>query len=406
LGIALPIVEEIISHLRGLKEVFRISACGSLRRMKETIGDIDILVSSKEGKKVITAFTSLPVVKEVLLCGETKGSIITHDGVQVDLRVVDEGSFGSALQYFTGSKAHNIKLRDIAKRKGMKISEYGVFIGDKKIGGSKEEEIYEAIGLSWIPPELREDWGEVEMARGGRLPRIIEREDVVGDLHVHSDHSDGASSILELALKAKELGYRYIVICDHSRSARYANGLSVERLLAQMEEISRLNSRIDGVRILTGTEVDILKDGSLDYPDEILKRCDIVIGAIHQGFKLNVTQRICKAMENPHLDIVAHPTGRLISQREGYEVDVEVVMKEAARTNTALEINAYYDRLDLSDVNTKRAKELGVKFSIGTDAHSAQQLEMMQFGLGVARRGWCTKDDILNALPPEELLSR
>lgn len=404
LGVALPLVLEIIDELSKVKGIGAVSTCGSLRRMKETIGDIDILAENKEGERIIAAFTQLPQVKEVLAADSTKGSILTQDGVQVDLRVVHPDSFGAALQYFTGSAAHNIRLREMAKKKGLKITEYGIFKGEKKIGGKSEEDIYKTLDLPWIPPELREDWGEIEAVIEGKLPRLVKGNDILGDLHVHSNYSDGTSSIEEMAIKAMELGYRYVAICDHSNSARYAHGLTEERLLQKIGEISRLNEELKEIRILAGAEVDIMKDGSLDYSDDVLSRLDVVIAAIHQGFKQNVTERICRALENPWVDIVAHPTGRLISSREGYEVDIEKVMQKAAKTGKALEINTYYDRLDLSDIHCKRAKEFGCMFSIGSDAHLARDLEMVKFGLGVARRGWLEKEDLLNTLPLEELL--
>lgn len=405
LGLAWPIVLEIIEALKETKIINRISPCGSLRRMRETIGDIDILASGKEGGVIINAFTELELVKEILVKGETKGSILTADGLQIDLRVVDDDSFGAALQYFTGSKAHNIKLREMAKKKGLKINEYGIFKNEKKIGGKEEEEIYRILDLPWVPPELREDLGEIEEAKSGRLPVLVEKREILGDLHVHSDYSDGSSSIMELAKKARELGYKYIAITDHSRSVKYGHGLSIERLLNQIEEISKANQRLKEIRILTGTEVDILKDGTLDFPDEVLEKLDIVIAAIHQGFKQNVTFRMCKAMGNPHVDIIAHPTGRLISAREGYDIDTEEVMRKAVETRVALEINSYYDRLDLSDINTKHAKELGARFVLGSDAHSSQQLEMLRYGLAVARRGWLAKRDLLNTFEPKDFNS-
>lgn len=406
LGLALPVATEIIDELKRTRGIGRVSTCGSLRRMKETVGDIDLLTEGKEGRRIAEAFTRLQQAKEVLAAGSTKGSILTESGIQVDLRVVDPDSYGAALQYFTGSAAHNIRLREMAKRRGLKINEYGIFKGEERIGGRDEEDVYRAVGLSWIPPELREDWGEIEAAMEEILPEIVRGEEILGDLHVHSDYSDGVSSIREIAIKAKGLGYKYVAICDHSRSVRYANGLEQERLLQKIREISRLNEDLNGIRVLAGAEVDILRDGDLDYPDEILSKLDLVIAAIHQGFRQNVTERICRALENRFVDILAHPTGRLLSSREGYEVDIEKVMQKAAVTGKALEINAYYDRLDLSDINCKRAKELGCRFSIGSDAHSVQDLEMMRFGLGVAGRGWLEKADLLNTLPIERLLEK
>jgi DNA polymerase (family 10) len=404
LGFALPEVWALIDELKKLPEVSNISPAGSLRRLKETIGDIDILVTGKDGRKIIDYFVHLPQVKEILASGETKGSIITEDGVQVDVRVVEENSFGAALQYFTGSKAHNIKLREMAKKKGLKINEYGVFKGDEKIGGKDEKDVYQALDLPWIPPEIREDLGEIEQAIDHKVPELVQLEDIQGDLHIHSNYSDGSSSIEEIALNAKELGYKYIAICDHSQSVKYAGGLTEDELLRQIDEIAMLNEKLDGIRILAGNEVDIKHDGSLDYPDKILEKLDIVIAAIHMGFRHNVTERICKAMEHPLVDIVAHPTGRLISTREGYIVDLSKILEKASKTNTVLEINAYYERLDLNDINCRRASELGCKFAISTDAHHLQQLWMMKLGIGVARRAWLNKNLIINTQPLNSIL--
>ncbi|MDI6808824.1 MAG: DNA polymerase/3'-5' exonuclease PolX [Candidatus Eisenbacteria bacterium] len=397
LGIALPIVEKIIDSLKKYNPTGRMSPAGSLRRMKETIGDIDILVESREGEEIIDRFTSLPDVQEVLAKGDTKGSIIVSEGLQVDIRAVPPESFGSALQYFTGSKEHNVHLREIAKKMGMKISEYGIFKGDKSIGGRAEEDIYEGLGLELMPPELREDSGEIEASGQGSLPRLLEENDIKGDLHVHSAYSDGFNTIEEVVLAGKRMGYSYLAICDHTKSAAYAGGLSEERLSKQMAEIDGLRKRISGIRILKGAEVDIKADGSLDLPDSILEKLDVVVAAIHSGFRKNVTERIVKAMRNPFVRIIAHPTGRLISKREGYDVDLERVLEEARKTGTALEINAYYDRLDLNDGNARRAKELGVKLAIGTDSHNTEQLWMMKLGVSVARRAWLEKSDVLNA---------
>jgi len=404
LGIAFPLVEGIISQLEQMEEVIQICPAGSLRRMKENIGDIDILATGHNGEQIIDRFTHLPQVTEILIAGGTKGSVIVEGGTQVDLRVVDPDSYGAALQYFTGSKAHNIHLREIAKSRGLKINEYGVFRGEEKIGGKDEKDVYSALGLPWIPPEMREDRGEIEAAFSNSLPCLISEDEVLGDLHVHSKYSDGTASIEDIALKARELGYQYIAICDHSQSAKYAGGLSEQELLEQMEHIKDVNRKISGIYVLSGAEVDIKGDGSLDYPDELLSKLDIVIAAIHSGFKKNVTERMVKAMENPHVDIVAHPTGRLISAREGYEVDVDRIMRKAAQTNIVLEINAYYDRLDLSDVNCRKAKELGIRLAIGTDAHHLDQLWAIKLGVAVARRGWLEREDVINTLSGEEIL--
>lgn len=403
---AMTIVEEVIVYLKKNPYIRNLSPAGSLRRMKETVGDIDILATGKKGGQIIQYFTQFPKVSRVLAAGETKGSIMisTETGErQLDLRIVDESGYGAALQYFTGSKAHNIKLRGMARDRGLKISEYGVFKGQKKIAGYDEEDVYRTLGLPLIPPELREDGGEIESALKNRLPRLVDFSDIKGDLHVHSSYSDGALSIKELAELALKTGYEYIAICDHSQSARYAHGLPPERLFKQIEEIDKLNQTWRNFKVLKGIEVDILPDGQLDFPDEILKKLDIVIGAIHSGFKKNVTERILQAMENPFVTAIAHPSGRLISKREGYDVDLEKVLEGARKTGKALELNAYYDRLDLNEFYLKKAKELGIKICLGTDTHYAQGLQMMRFGVGIARRAWLEKKDILNCLSHEKL---
>lgn len=404
LGIALPMVEKIIRELRKHPHIGRIYPAGSVRRMRETVGDIDILAETDHGEDVVQAFVSLPAVNRILGSGKTKGSVLVEGNIQVDLRAIPRDSYGAALQYFTGSQAHNIKLREIAKKQGYKISEYGIFQGEKKIGGGKEEDIYETLGLTWIPPELREDRGEVEAAAEARLPELVDLYDINGDFHVHTRWSDGSSTIEEIAQKAKTLGYTFVAICDHSQSAAYASGLTPEKLREQIEEVRRINEKMEDIRILAGTEVDIRADGTLDFTDEILAQLDIVIAAVHSGFKKRVTERFVTAAQNPHVTLLAHPTGRLIGQREGYEVDLDPVMKACAETGTALEINATYERLDLNDFNARRAKETGIKLAIGTDAHHPDQLDLIRLGLGVARRGWLEKLDVLNCLSAEEIL--
>jgi|YelNatPaOPRAMG01_1025707.scaffolds.fasta_scaffold00123_59 DNA polymerase (family 10) len=408
LGVALPIVEEVISLMkqRAGNQLGRIHPAGSLRRMRETVGDIDILAETDQGAEVVRTFVSLPIVERVLAAGDTKGSVIVQGGVQVDLRAVPSDSYGSALQYFTGSKAHNVHLRDIAKRRGLKISEYGIFdvARDEKLGGRDEEEIYRVLGMEWIPPELREDRGEIEAALEKKLPRLVDLSDLKGDLHVHTRYSDGAATLEQMAEAAKKLGYVYLGVCDHSRTAKYARGLEIETLLKQLEEIEKLNRELNGFRLLSGTEVDILADGSLDFPDEVLEKLDVVVASIHSGFKQNVSERMIRAMENPHVDIIGHPTGRLISKREGYDVDVDKILDAAARTHTALEINAFYDRLDLSDLNARRAAEKGIMLAINTDSHHPEHLWMIRFGVGTARRAWLGPENVLNCLPLDQLL--
>jgi DNA polymerase (family X) len=411
LGRALPLAEEMVESLSQLKETNKISFVGSLRRKKETIGDIDILVTSQNPEKIMKTFTSLPQVREILAEGPTKSSIITKDDLHIDVRVVEPISFGAALQYFTGSKAHNIKLRELALKRGLKINEYGVFEVEfgNRIAGEKEEEVYQALNLPFIPPELREDRGEIEAAQENRLPQLIGYSQIKGDLHLHTKWSDGAHTIKQMAEAAKKIGYKYIAITDHSQSLKFAGGLIEERLREQVEEIQKLNQELKDFTILSGIEVDIKSDGSLDFSDEILSKLDVVIAAIHSGFKQEskiITERIIKAMQNRFVNIIAHPTGRLIGYRESYQVDINEMMEVAAKTGTILEINSYPERLDLNDIYCRMAKEKGVQLAIETDAHSIEGLTFMDLGVAVARRGWLEEKDIVNTLPLDKLLKK
>ena len=411
LGRALPVAEEMVESLSQLKETDKISFAGSLRRKKETIGDIDILITSQNPEKIMRTFTSLPQVREILAEGPTKSSIITKDDLHIDVRVVEPISFGAALQYFTGSKAHNIKLRELALKRGLKINEYGVFEVESgnRIAGEKEEEVYQALNLPFIPPELREDRGEIEAAQEKKLPQLIEYSQIRGDLHLHTKWSDGAHTIRQMAEAAKKRGYKYIAITDHSQSLKIAGGLTEKRLREQVEEIQKLNQELKDFTILSGIEVDIKSDGSLDFSDEMLSKLDVVIAAIHSGFKQEskiITERIIKAMQNRLVNILAHPTGRLIGYRESYQVDINEMMEVAAKTGTILEINSYPERLDLNDIYCRMAKEKGVQLAIETDAHSIDGLEFMNLGVDVARRGWLEEKDIVNTLPLNELLKR
>ncbi len=411
LGTALPLAEEIVESLRQLKETSKISFAGSLRRKKETIGDIDILVTSQKPEKIMKTFISLPQVREILAEGPTKSSVITKDDIHIDVRVVEPISFGAALQYFTGSKAHNVKLRELAIKRSLKINEYGVFDvkTDRRVAGESEEEIYKILDLAFIPPELREDRGEIEAAQEGRLPWLVEYPQIKGDLHLHSKWSDGAHTIRQMAEAAKKRGYKYIAITDHSQSLKFAGGLTEERLKGQIEEIRKLNQELDDFTVLTGIEVDIKSDGSLDFSDEILRKLDVVIAAIHSGFKQEskiITERLVGAMQNRFVSIIAHPTGRLIGYRESYQVDIDKIMDMAAKTGTILEINAYPERLDLNDIYCRMAKDRGVQLAIETDAHSIDGLEFMNLGVDVARRGWLEEKDIINTLPLDKLLKR
>jgi DNA polymerase (family 10) len=400
------ISEAVLAHLRKAPGIGRLDAAGSLRRMKETVGDIDILAEGKNGAALVDHFVRIPGLKRVLARGETKASIILALESwerQVDLRIVAAAEYGAALQYFTGSKEHSVKLRGLAKAVGLKISEYGVFRGTRRIAGKDEESVYRALGLPWIPPELREDRGEIECAREGRLPRLVESDDLRGDLHCHTLASDGHMALEDLAEQARARGYAYIAVCDHSRSAAYAGGLTIERLKAQGAEIDILNRRWKDFRVLKGTEVDILGDGRLDFPDAALKELDFVVASVHSGFRKNVTARMVKALENLNVDTIGHPSGRLLSGREGYDVDLEKVIEAAAANGKALELNSHFDRLDLSDIWLRKAKDAGVLISIGTDTHGEDGPAMIRFGLGTARRGWLEKADVLNTRAAEGL---
>jgi DNA polymerase (family X) len=406
LGIALPIAEEIVNEVNKIPGAEKTIFAGSLRRMRENIGDIDILTQSDDGKRVIESFTKMPFVKDTLASGDTKGSVISRNGIQVDLRVVGPQSYGAALQYFTGSQAHNVKVRTIAVKKGLKINEYGLFHGNKKIAGETEVDVYKKLGLPFIPPEMREDRGEIEAALGGKLPTLLELQDIKGDLHVHSSWSDGNGSIEEMALMARRLGYEYIAITDHSPSARIANGLSIERLYEKKEELDSVRKKVKGIRILMGSEVDILSDGSLDYPDSVLKDLDVVIASVHSGFKMErakMTKRIVNALKNPFVHFLAHPTGRLIGERDPYDIDLEEVFKTAKEFGKAIEVNSHYLRLDLNDINIRKAVDMGIKLVISTDSHNTGQLTLMRLGVATARRGWAVKRDIINTMGFKEL---
>ncbi|ADU97030.1 PHP domain protein [Thermovibrio ammonificans HB-1] len=404
LGVAVFIADRIVNHLKEHSAVERISVCGSTRRMKETVGDIDILASGKNNLEIVEAFVNLPNVKEVLWKGPKKATVIVEEGEQVDLRVIEPDSYGAALQYFTGSKAHNIHLRTICLKMGYKLNEYGLFKGDKRIAGRTEEEIYSALGMDTPPPEIREDTGEIEAAQEHRLPKLVGYNEIRGDLHLHSTWSDGASTIEDYVKRALEMGYSYIAISDHSKSLRVAGGLTEEELLKRNYEIDKLNERLGGkITVLKGAEVDILPDGSLDYPDEILVQLDFVIAAVHSRFNQDNTERILKAINNPYVNAIAHPTGRIIGQREGYPLDIEKVIKAAAETGTALEVNSYYNRLDLRDAHCRMAVKAGVTLVINTDSHHTDHMWMMKLGVGTARRGWVEGRSVLNTRPLSEL---
>ncbi len=403
--------EIVTGFLQGLSGVDKILTAGSLRRRAETIGDVDILVATKKGDKIIRAFTNAGFVSEVLAAGPTKGSAIIHTQttpVHVDVRAVTKESFGAAAQYFTGSQQHNVRLREIAVKAKLKLNEYGLFKGDKMIAGRTEEEIYRKLGLDYIEPVLREDRGEIEAAKNHALPELIQFEDINGDFHMHTTASDGTCDIGELAEAAKDLGYKFICITDHSKSSAIANGLSAKQLAQQIQKIRKLNEKIKGITILAGSEVDILANGSLDFDDKLLAELDFVIASIHSGLaspRQKVTTRTLKAMDNPYVNCIAHPTGRLIGQREAMDLDIAAVIEHAAQTHTALEVNSNPMRLDLKDTHCKMAVEAGVKLVIGTDSHSTGQLGLIDFGVATAGRGWVTKADVLNTLSEAKIKS-
>ncbi|MCG2703001.1 MAG: DNA polymerase/3'-5' exonuclease PolX [Candidatus Omnitrophica bacterium] len=408
---AMRIAGLIIADIKKVKEAKQISIAGSLRRQKETVRDIDILVGSNQPQKVTDAFMRSEVAAEVLARGATKSAIRTHEGIQVDMRVVAPDSFGAALVYFTGSKEHNIRIRELAKKKKLKINEYGVFEeeGGRCLAGRTEEDVYRILGLVYIEPELREDTREVEAAAAGKLPKLIKLKDVRGDLHVHSHWSDGTASIAAMAAAAQAKGYEYMVISDHSQWLGVAKGLTPGRLAQQKKEIEALNKKLKNFTILRGTEVDIKSDGTLDFADDVLSGLDIVLAAIHSGFKQSreqITERLVKAMQNPYVNIIVHPSGRLINERAAYDFDFEAVLNTAKKTNTALEVNCYPKRLDLDDRHVRKAKEAGVLIALGTDSHAPEQFNSMCLGVSVARRGWLEKKDVLNCLSCKELRKR
>lgn len=403
---AWPVADEILAALAGTPGVVKASAAGSLRRRKSTVGDIDLLVAAVDPEPVMRAFASLPMVAEVSLSGPTKTSVILRNGLQVDLRVLPVERYGSLLQYFTGSKEHNVHLRGLAQEMGLSLSEYGFKRGEEEILCPDEEDVYRTLGLPWIPPELREDRGEIEAAQAGRLPRLVEEADILGDLHAHTDWSDGAASLEVMAEAARRKGYRYLVISDHSRGLGIARGLTAERLREQGAEIQRLNSEYADFALLHGVEVEIRGDGSLDLPDDVLAELDVVIASLHSGLrqpKDEITARVVRAMRNPHVDIIGHPLGRILGQRDETAIDVDTLLRVAAETGTALEVNAIPLRLDLDDIRIRRAIGMGVRLAINSDAHNPAGLNAMTYGVATARRGWAEPKHILNTLPADDM---
>ncbi len=407
LAVAAQYADALTAYLQQAPGVKQVVVAGSFRRMRDTVGDLDILVTAARDSPVMTQFIAYDEIREILSHGTTRSSVVLRSGLQVDIRVVDEASYGSALHYFTGSKAHNIAVRKLAQARGLKVNEYGVFRGAERIAGETEESVYRTVGLPYIEPELRENRGELEMARLGQLPELITLSDLKGDLHAHTKATDGRNTLLEMAQAAKAMGFEYLAITEHSRHLTVAHGLSPQQLLQQMDEIDRLNETLQGITLLKGIEVDILEDGNLDLPDSVLARLDLVIGAVHSKFELSrakQTERILRAMAHPHFTLLAHPTGRLIDRRAPYDVDMPRIIREAKQRGCYLELNAHPERLDLLDTQCQIAREEGVLVSINSDAHTTQDFGNLRFGVGQARRGWLEKKDVLNTRPLRELL--
>jgi DNA polymerase (family 10) len=400
------IAKPLVEYLRGIAGVQKVEAAGSLRRRRETVGDLDVLVSAGRGAQVMERVVRYGDVADVQAQGTTRATLRLRNGLQVDVRVVPAAGFGAALHYFTGSKAHNIAVRRMAMARGLKLNEYGLFRGGKRVGGRSEEDVFAAVGLPVIPPELREDRGEIEAARRNRLPQLVQLKDIRGDLHCHSRATDGRDTIADMARAAAERGYEYLSINDHSKHVTVAHGLDRRRLQDQIRAIDRLNAQLRGIVVLKSVEVDILEDGRLDLPDSVLKELDFTVCAIHYGFgysRAKQTTRILRAMDNPQFSILAHPTGRLINAREACEIDLERVLEGARERGRVMELNAQPDRLDLDDRACRLAKDIGVKVAIATDAHRVADLDLMRFGLDQARRGWLEPEDVVNTRPLAEL---
>jgi DNA polymerase (family 10) len=395
--------EALVAYLR---DDGRVTVAGSYRRRRETVGDLDILVTSKHAAAACDKLTRYENVAEVLAHGPTRATVVLRSGIQVDLRAVADVSYGAALMYFTGSKAHNIALRGIAVDRKWKLNEYGLFSGKRRIAGATEEEVYKKLGLAYIPPEMREDRGEVALAKANKLPRLVNVADIRGDLHVHSDWTDGTAPIADMAAAARARGYAYMALTDHSRRVTMAHGLDPARVSRQIREVDKLNAKLKGFTILKGIEVDILKDGSLDLPDSTLAKLDVVVASVHSFFDLPreaQTDRVVRAMQNRHVSIIGHPTGRLIGEREPYEIDIDRVLSAARDLGCYLEINAQPERLDLNDTHAHAAKNKGVKLAVSTDSHAVNSFDYIRFGIDQARRAWLTADDVINTRPLAEL---
>jgi DNA polymerase (family X) len=415
------LVRPLIEHLRKGGNIDELEVAGSYRRRMETVGDIDILAISDNAKAVMERFQTYPEVERVLAAGMTRGTVILRSGLQVDLRILPQRSYGAALHYFTGSKAHNIAVRTLGVERGLRISEYGIFRVPKgktadevgveegeRIGGAKEEDVFRAVGMDWVPPELRENRGEIQAAKGHHLPDLIAIEDIRGDLHMHSKWTDGNSTVLEMARACKDRGYQYCAITDHSKAVRVAGGLTAEDFKKQRNEIEEARAKVRGITVFTGCEVDVLPDGSLDLPDDLLEQIDVVVAAIHSKMDMNqsdMTERVLKALAHPAVTILAHPTGRLINEREPFAIDLEQVFHAAKEYDVAVELNAQPVRLDLNDLHLFRAREIGIKIAINTDAHNTEQLHFTKYGIDQARRGWLEKRDVLNTMTRPQLVS-
>jgi DNA polymerase (family 10) len=396
---AKPYVDSLIQYLQGVPGVNDVVAAGSYRRSRETVGDLDILVTARKGSPVMDRFVEYDEVKNVLSRGATRSSIVLRCGLQVDVRRVEQASFGAALQYFTGSKSHNIAIRRLGQQRGLKINEYGVFRFEKRVAGKTEASVYQMVDLAYIAPELRENRGEIEAARDRRLPNLVKLSDLKGDLHIHTDYTDGRNSLREMALAAKQRGHKYLAVTEHSDRLKIAGGLDPPKLLKQMEEVDRLNDELKGINILKGIEVEILEDGDLDLADNVLAKLDLVVGTVHSHFSLSLqkqTERILRAMDHPYFTFLAHPSGRLINEREPYEVDMLQLIHKARERGCFLELNANPRRLDLYDTYCQVAKAQGVLVAINSDAHQVNALDHLGLGVGQARRGWLEKDDVLN----------
>jgi DNA polymerase (family 10) len=406
LDLAEEYAEPLAEFLRSVEGVKAAEIAGSLRRRKQTVGDVDILVSARHGAPVMDAYTGYDDVDRIISKGETKSTVILKNGLQVDVRLLPHASFGAALHYFTGSKAHNVAIRKIARDRGWKINEYGVFEGKKKIAGQTEQEVYEVMDMACVPPELREDKGEIEAARNNELPELITQNDVRGDLHAHTKATDGRNSLKEMAEAARDMGYEYLAVTEHSKKVAVAGGLDEKALRGQIQAIDKLNDELDGITLLKGCEVDVLEDGSLDLPDSVLQELDLTVCSVHSDFAMGqdaMTERILRAMDNPNFTILGHPTGRKLGEREPYHVDLQRILEAAAERGCFLEVNAQPERLDLDDDHCRAAKQAGVKLAVSTDAHRIGELEFIRFGLGQARRGWIEKHDVINTRPLDQL---